>query len=437
MSNARRRTVLALLMTIALFHCAFHCVTMRAQGFGGAFQRKQIVLVRKLPPTGHIDGSSFAVKVNGAGIPGEVLAALQSTVESDLVANDPRLRSVPANDPKEHPDAVINIQVTSYATPPAQTTQEEGLSFNKKPAPAVNVTHVTGMIAANFNAQDIRDSKSIAANTVTEKYDQEFVAAPPAAANKPALFTSILGSHIPKIPAGGNQNGQSSGDSNKEPTPIELRNMLVQSLATGIASHLVNTSEQVPVLLATGGGLDDADKLLEQKLWTRALEQLETMTPFPQPDQDAYRIYDLGVANEALGYQAEDVTKARKYLQEASIDYGKAIDAKPTEKNFLPPQTRIDTALAHYKTLGDQMAAAAQSANTAAAAAASAPADALTNADVIAMVSAKLDEANILDTIKTAGAVKFDLSAKGQIDLAKGNVNGRIIAAMKQKARGQ
>ena len=64
-------------------------------------------------------------------------------------------------------------------------------------------------------------------------------------------------------------------------------------------------------------------------------------------------------------------------------------------------------------------------------------ADALTNADVISMVAAKLDEANILDTIQHSSAVKFDLSAKGQIDLAKGNVNGRIIAAMKQKARGQ
>ncbi len=121
-----------------------------------------------------------------------------------------------------------------------------------------------------------------------------------------------------------------------------------------IVSRLVNTSEQVEVDLAHGGGLDPAITLMDQKLWTRALEQLETMTPFAQPEDDAYRQYDIGVVNEALGYQSEDVTKARKYLQEAAIDYGKAIDAKPTEKNFLPPQTRIDTALAHYKTLGDR-----------------------------------------------------------------------------------
>jgi hypothetical protein len=201
----------------------------------------------------------------------------------------------------------------------------------------------------------------------------------------------------------------------------------------GIASLLVNTTEQVPVNLAVGGGLDDADRLMDQKLWTRALEGLSTMPPFPSPDQDAYRLYDLGVVNEALGYSAEDVTKAGRYLQEASIDYSKAIDAKPAEKNFLQPQTRIDTALAHYKTLGDRQAHTQQMQ----AAAAAPAADALSNADVISMVAAKLDEGNILDTIKTATAVNFDLSAHGQIDLAKGNVNGRIIAAMKAKARGQ
>jgi len=405
-----------------------------AQGFGGAFQKKQIVLVRKLPPTGHIDGSTFMVNVTGAGIPGDVLVDLKSTIESDIVANDPRLRSVA---PPEHADAVITCQVTTY-TAGSQITSQPGLSFGKKPAPAQQMTHVTGMITANFNAQDIRGSRSIAANTVTVKYDQQFPVPPPANASNQNSLTGLLGSRIPKLPLGGNQNGQPAGEQEKPPTLIELKNSLVQSLAMGIASHLVNTSEQVPVQLATGPGLDDADRLMDQKLWSRALEQLETMQPFGQPDQDAYRLYDLGVVNEALGYQAEDVTKARKYLQEASIDYGKAIDARPAEKNFLQPQTRIDTALAHYKTLGDQMAASAQIANAAAVKAnAPPPADALTNADVIAMVGAKLDMANILDTIKSASAVNFDLSARGQIDLAKGNVSGQIITAMKQKARGQ
>jgi tetratricopeptide (TPR) repeat protein len=220
----------------------------------------------------------------------------------------------------------------------------------------------------------------------------------------------------------------------REPTPQELRERLIKDTAFQIASRLVNTTEDVNVFLARGAGLDEADTLMEQKLYTRALESLETTPPSSQPGDDAYRLYDLGVVNEALGYQAEDVGKARKYLQEAAIDYGKAIDAKPAEKMFLEPQNRIDTALAHYKVLGDQMASR-QAANKAAVAAAAGP-DVLTNADVISMVQAKLDQANIVDTIQHSAA-KFDMSVKGQIELSKGGVNGQIIAAMKAKARGQ
>jgi hypothetical protein len=183
------------------------------------------------------------------------------------------------------------------------------------------------------------------------------------------------------------------------------------------------------------------------------------MTPFSQKEEDAYRLYNIGVMNEALAYEAEDVKKARTYLQEASIDYGKAIDAKPTEKYFLQPQTRIDTALAHYKIIGDQTNAAkvatvntevskpaappATTTKTAALPTPSAktatpsapPADALTNDQVIAMVQAKLDEANILDNIRHASAVDFDLSVAGQVNLSKNGVNGQILMAMKQRAR--
>jgi hypothetical protein len=331
--------------------------------------------------------------------------------------------------PTDKPDALITCQVTSYS--PSQATETQAATtFGKTTIPAQSFIHVKDMMTVNFNAQDLRASRSIAANTVTGKFEQQYpiqTAAPPAKINSLAGMGGLL-AHIPQKPAAGGD----EGSANKPPTPIEQRDILVKSVSFQIVSHLVNTSEQVPVDLAVGGGLDDANKLMDQKLWTRALENLEEMTPFGQPGQDAYRLYNLGVVNEALGYQAEDVTQARKYLQEASIDYGKAIDAKPDEKYFLQPQTRIDTALAYYKTLGDQATASAQVAS----AAKTPAADVLTNADVIAMVAAKLDQANIIDTIKTS-SVNFDLSAKGQIDLAKGNVNGTIIQVMKQKARGQ
>jgi hypothetical protein len=217
-----------------------------------------------------------------------------------------------------------------------------------------------------------------------------------------------------------------------------------------IASHLVNTTEQVNVNLARGGALDEPDKLLEGKLYSRALEALEVTPPFSTPEEDSYRLYNIGVANEALAYTSEDVTKARTYLQQAAINYGKAIDAKPTEKYFLEPQNRIDTALAHYKVLSDDAKSshveAVSSAHTSPAksvsspsAPASAPADppgdALTNDQVIEMVAAHIDEGNIIDNIQHAPDVHFDLSVQGQVYLSQHGVSGRVLTAMKTRAR--
>jgi hypothetical protein len=415
----------------------------RAQNFGSSMSRKKIVLQRKLPPTGHIDGTSIKVVATAKGFQADIGPDLTSTLEALLIRNDARLRSE-----EEHPDTLISCQVTTYAQPPPTVTMQPGVQIGKTPAKPTPLTRVTGVLTVSFQAKDTRTNKSLSADNVTAKFDQEYNST---GAQQPGFAASFK--HL------GDQITKGKQEEDKPPTAAELHTRLVQDAAQQIASHLVITTEHVEVLLAKGGGLDEANKLAEDKLWTRALEQLETMTPFSQKEEDAYRLYNIGVMNEALAYEAEDVKKARTYLQEASIDYGKAIDAKPTEKYFLQPQTRIDTALAHYKIIGDQTNAAkvatvntevskpaappATTTKTAALPTPSAktatpsapPADALTNDQVIAMVQAKLDEANILDNIRHASAVDFDLSVAGQVNLSKNGVNGQILMAMKQRAR--
>jgi hypothetical protein len=415
-----------------------HALPARAQNFGSSMARKKIVLQRKLPPTGHIDGTTIKVVATAKGFQADIAPDLASTLEALLIRNDSRLRSE-----EEHPDTLINCTVTTYAQPPAQTTMQPGMQIGKTPAKATPLTRVTGILTVSFTAKDTKNSRSIAADTVTAKFDQEYNAT---GAQQPGFAASFK--HL------GDQITKGKQEEDKPPTAAELHNRLIQDAAQQIASHLVTTTEHVDVLLAKGGALDEANKLAEEKLWTRALEQLETMTPFPQKEEDSYRLYNIGVMNEALAYDAEDVNKARTYLQEASIDYGKAIDAKPTEKYFLQPQTRIDTALAHYKTIGDQATAKAAPVKAEVTAPASPvpakplatpsakpattsapPADALTNDQVIAMVQAKLDQANIMDNIRHASAVNFDLSVAGQVNLSKNGVNGQILMAMKQRAR--
>jgi hypothetical protein len=395
--------------------------TMHAQNFGSLIvNRKKIVLQRKLPPTGRIEGTTFNVVVTAsAGLQQDLPTDLKSTLESLLIRDDARLRTEDAR-----PDTVISCRITSYAQPQPQATQQTVLAPGAKNGlQNQNMLRYTGMLTVSFQAKD-RSGHSLAADNVTAKFDEEYSAS---GAQQGVLHSMThTMTHLTK---GGS-------DDDTPPTAVELHDRLIQEAAQQIASHLVNTTELVDVYLAKGGGLDEANKLMDEKLWSRALEQLETMKPFATPEEDAYRLYDLGVVNEAMGYAAEDVQSARKDLQEASVDYGKAIDAKPTEKYFLQPQNRIDTALAHYKILGDQKAPV-ESTRTAVATktAPGSPADAMTNEQVIAMVSAGLDQANIIDTIKHAKAVNFDLTVQGQVDLSKNKVTGPVITAMKDRAR--
>src|SRR5271170_573531 len=96
----------------------------RAQNFGSSMSRKKIVLQRKLPPTGHIEGTTINVVATAKGFQADIGPDLASTLEALLIRNDSRLRSDDA-----HPDTLINCQVTTYAQPPAQTTMQPGVQI--------------------------------------------------------------------------------------------------------------------------------------------------------------------------------------------------------------------------------------------------------------------------------------------------------------------
>lgn len=433
MRQIRNVTVAAVLGSLALTPILF------GQNFGSAFTKKKIVLERKLPPTGHVDGTGIKVVVNAVGVQGDIAPALKSDLENILLRNDPRLHTEEA-----HPDTIITCTVTSYAQPAPVRTAQQGVSFDKKkPAAPQYMERVTATITVGFKAAS-RSGHSIAADNVKANYDREFNVT-----SNTGQSTSVTNSIFHSIGSAAGHVKPSSPEQQEDtpPTPIELHDRLIQDAAMQIASHLVNTSEQVTVNLARGGALDEPNKLLEGKLYSRALEALEVTPPFPTPEEDSYRLYNIGVANEALAYSSEDVNKARTYLQQAAINYGKAIDAKPTEKYFLEPQNRIDTALAHYKALSEdaksshaEVATHAPPATSAASpsaggAPAGSPSDALTNDQVIEMVSAHMDEANIIDNIQHAPDVQFDLSVQGQVYLSQHGVNGHVLTAMKTRAR--
>jgi hypothetical protein len=119
-----------------------------------------------------------------------------------------------------------------------------------------------------------------------------------------------------------------------------------------------------------------------------------------------------------------------KYLDQAAINYGKAIDAKPDEKYFIEPQQRIETAIAHYKELDmEKQRAAARTDDDG-----NSKAQGLTDAQVITMLKSGIDESAVFQAIRGASAVNFDLTPAGQKALIAGGVTPRILAEMKIQA---
>lgn len=397
-----------------------------AQGFG-SFSKEKVTLLRKLPALVHLSGSSIAVRVTGSNQ--DATRDLQSLLEAELLKDDPELRV------EEHsPSVVILCHITDFAHPQPTVTMRPSLATTKNGPKEQAYERVTGSLSVSFEAK-AAGGQTLTSDNVTAKYDREFDSSGNTASE------GVKGS---MTSAWKRVTGGASSEDLNPPTDAELREHLMLRAVRMIAEHVVNTSETVEVYLAKQhGALDQGDKQAVAGLWEKALETFETATPDPKPAEDAYRLYNTGVAYEALAYKAEDPKAAMKYLEEAAINYGKAIDQRPAEKYFLEPQRRIEDAIAHYRQLDAQKHASPSppppsqvEAAPSVAAAAKAPVvvKALTNSQVVAMVKSGMDDDTVAQTIKAAKAVNFDLTSAGQQDLSKDGVSTAVVSAMKTRA---
>jgi hypothetical protein len=446
----------------------------RAQGFG--LNKKTVKLQRKMPASVHLPGPGFDVQVNAH----DSGNADSARMLSDLLTNELQKYDKKLQVKATSPDEVIHCTIMTFQIPPpvAYTRNEVVLQKGRSVEQPVQYYKVTGAVSITYQAKD-GQARVLDSDGVTANYSQEFQAGTNQATGE-SLEAKVTN---PFKRLAGKKTDETYG----APSPIELRQLLLSRAASQIASRLVNTDETLDIPLARGK-LDEANNLAEKGLWSRYLETLETMTPLSKSTDDAYRLYDIGVAYEALAYQSEDKNATEKFLEKAAINYGKAIDANPGEKLFADPQNRIETAVAHYKRLqggsmltaksdtapaampasspaaasknstpgkgaspgtGSRSAAVATSkpavsagASAAASAAGKSPAKApvnaapaLTNAQVVKMAKAGVDEDNIVATIHDATSVQFDLSPDGLVDLASNGVKGKIVNAMRERAK--
>jgi hypothetical protein len=462
--------------------CLFLTATARPQGFGN-MGKKKIVLKRKLPPVIQFTGTTFTVKTSSRDVRWADLAGkMKDLLETELLKNNDKLRSEGNSQ-----ELVINCTVTNFSIPePTPFTRNEVvMQKGKQLEQPVQYKKVTGALEVSYQARDPKSGRALDADNVAANYSEDFEAGTNQQAGK-SIGTKMADPFKRMA-------GKKTEDSSGPPTPTELRENLLHKAIHEITSRITATSENVEILLAQGK-FDKENKEAEHGLWSRYLEELERMAPLPNAKDDAYRLYNIGVAYEALAYQTEDRKAAKGFLQDAAINYGKAVDAKPEEKYFLEPQKRIETAMAYYRKLdAPQKALAAANAPTTTEAPAPDPAKpsprpitkkpvtkvankdttnsssgsggstagggsgngiggnggsgskagapakpsapALTNEQIIKMVKGGVDEDSVIATIHDAPVVQFDLSPDGQIQLTGGGVKPKILAAMRQRAK--
>jgi hypothetical protein len=222
------------------------------------------------------------------------------------------------------PETVISIRVLNCS---AVATPEYGIPFGKNAGRGQPTGYkVAADLSVTYEARS-REGGFVDAEPLDVKYNHENN-------NARAAITGLM------------------GKADQEPhTAEELVQLLADRMAERIAARLVNTNERVEVLLGKGGALDEANRYAVAGQWSKYVETLETMPPLSKPEDDSYRLYNIGVGDEALGYRAETPAAAKKYFEQAVIQYRKAGEANPKEKYFIQPVNRIEVALEHYKIL--------------------------------------------------------------------------------------
>ncbi len=403
-----------------------------AQHFG-FFTKETVTLHRKLPSVFLLTGTQVSVKVAPSANP--LAAQLGPLIETLLQQNDHRVSIENTN-----PQTLITCTISAYVPPNIVKSTSAPIVTKKGTTPGQDSYKVTGDLLVSYSAQDLQKKKTLDASVLESKINSTY----DASGNKETgSFGGILSSVKHPLAA-------------KEtiPTTADVNQMMVRQIAWDVTRRVVNTDEAIQVLLPKGK-LEKAAKFAESGAWSRMLEEAESTPPFAKPEEEAYRLYDVGLAYEAMGYQAPDPKQALNLFEQASINYGKALDTNAGDKTLREPPTRIQEALVLLRTIEERKAGkpvedvTARKAETDSAPKTqtvstsakepqpqvTADPDLLTNEGIIELKKSGMNDANLLANIHDAKRVNFDVTVSGQKQLMQAGISNTVLAAIRQKAK--
>lgn len=412
------------------------------EGFG--FKKSTVMLDRVRPADVYISGTRIDVRP-GPGSDQNVGVQLVETLKSSVLGNDPRFTL-----DERIPDTLIEVSLVDndyqerWETRTVKRSYPAGKDSKGRQQYAVRDARVkfkvvSQVFSVSFKVTDMKTRSVLVADTVSRSWNDDY------------------------------EEGRNAPDRS------QLEHRSVSETVDEIARRLTPTVEKIGVLLP-GGRLKDLRNLANGSLWNPFLEALDSLSESPKPKDESYRQYSLGVAYEALAYQAEQPEVSIRYLEESASHYQRAIQLNPGEKYFtgsytgnafmaglkksvadtlgkggtvkrkraMAPIDRVKSALEQYQRLiefrdadsraGIAVADAMTGAKGATGAKGPTASNALTNSEVIEMSRAGLDEEIIFSAIETAEETAFDVSPAGLVELARAEVSSKVIQKIQAQA---
>lgn len=303
-----------------------HAALWGDPGFG-SLRKKRISLPVRQPAAIRLSNTSIAF-TGSASSPAyaRVQESLLTTLATEMLANEPTL--VKKASPAEA-EWVLGLRVTAFSvTQPQERADSAGQN-------GAAYTRWTGSIRVAYQVLD-HAGRSHDAGNVEYNYDKEQVGG-----------VKIGKVSLTRVPLPGRK--KSAAD--REPhTTEDFQKILVDEVVKQIAEKLGNTKKTIEAEIAVGDEhLNRVADLMESRLWSRALDELDKTPEFPKPESEAYRQYDLGLVHEAIGYDAKVFKDQQKDLFAAEEFYDKALELNRKEKYFVTAVARIKDSMARYK----------------------------------------------------------------------------------------
>jgi hypothetical protein len=293
-----------------------------AQGFGA---RAAVTLVRRLPPVVDLTGMRVNFEANGIqGVPRDVVDILTIRGRAAL-AKDPAYRIQIVNADAQR---LVRCMIPVFELTEARKEQQSGTAMEQ-------FVVVKGNMAVIVDVADARTERTLDSENLKTTYEKWFRIN----LNEPGQSQGV-NINIRR------KNKKLSNE--RVPTLQERYAAVTEGIVQKLVQTLAPPAENFNVRLPRRK-LKPLSALASRGKWNELRDGAEKFIPLPKPEDDAYRLYLIGLAAEARAYAgSRDFTEAPKLLSEAVQYYAKAKDAKPEEKGFSQAAARAQESLDRY-----------------------------------------------------------------------------------------